>query len=290
MMDRQSEVDAIEAYFLPLDIGMDLCILVILQAALDRICFPRLLRAQAALCGFTLLFFALPQWKFLLQWMVFPAAAAFLLDSLRIRRILEGSAALFCGYAAAAGFCTLAGRRWTAVLAGLAAFGLLMHRRHIRSRWNIEITIKKNGNTCRIPALIDTGNRLREHKSRLPVLIAEEDALFPIEIDPAECRTLPYGVLGSSGEIACFRADRIMISGRSAPECWVAVFPGRIPGRIRALAPPEFADCTREKPEFIMAVRNRLRRFYHGVFKRKAVHLRFCGSVSKGFRVLHRRK
>lgn len=276
---------------------MDFIVLLMTQLALDHLKLRALLRAQALLLGATLFFFLLPDAPPLLRLPVYPAAAYLLLGGGRPLRILEGALGILCGYAAAAGFCSLAGAGWASLLMGLFVFGLLLRRRrHLKNRWNIEVTLCKNGLSRSFPALIDTGNRLREHRSGAPVLIAEEAALGEIlcGVDPAECRTLPYGVLGSSGEILCFRPDALAFRAGGpllrAPDCWVAVFPGRIPGRIRALAPPEFSESIRVAPDSLLAVQGTIRRFYHGVFKRKTIHLWSGRADSAGLGVLYRRE
>lgn len=276
---------------------MDLGVLLTAQLALDRLNLRALLRAQALLLGATLISLLLPSASWLLRILVYPAAAYLLLGGGRALRILEGALGILCGYAAAAGFISLAGAGRASLLLGLGVFGLLLHRRrHLRGRWNIEVTLRKNGVTRCFPALIDTGNRLREHRSGAPVLIAEEAVLGEIvhRVSPSECRALPYGVLGSSGEILCFRPDELSFRAGGpplrAPDCWVAVFPGRIPGRIRALAPPEFSESIRVAPELLSAVQNTMRRYYHGVFKRKTIHLRSGRADPSGLGVLYRRE
>ena len=282
--------------FLPLDLGMDLCILLMVQRSLDRICVRRLLRAQLVLTGFTILSTAIPAFAGHARICVYPLAALALLGRRLWKRIPEAAAGIFCAYAAAAGFAMLAGDGWAQLILCMLLFSMLFKRkRHPTGRWNIEILLEKDGARHRFPALIDTGNRLREHMSGLPVLIVEEAAVPRIAagVDPAECRALPYGVLGSAGEILCFRPDSLRITGcgaQLANECRVALFPGRIPGRICALAPPEFAEFTQESPKVLIAVQNTIRRIYHGVFKCKAVHLRPGCSDSQGFGMLHRRE
>ena len=101
-----------------------------------------------------------------------------------------------------------------------------------------------NGRIARFPALIDTGNRLREPLSGLPVLIAEARVLRDI-LPPGGYRTLSFGGLGGVGRMACFRPDAVWIgrgaARRRGPDIWVAVSPAPLPGLCQALAPPEFA-------------------------------------------------
>jgi stage II sporulation protein GA (sporulation sigma-E factor processing peptidase) len=125
-------------------------------------------------------------------------------------------------------------------------------RRMEQTRVVLEMTTDRGG--VRFPALIDTGNRLREPLSGRPVVIVEEARLqkiLPEGFDSARAmRRLPpgfrlvrYGALGNSGTNAmvCFRPKDVFASfGRErmrAPEIWVAVYPGKMPGSECALAP-----------------------------------------------------
>lgn len=118
--------------------------------------------------------------------------------------------------------------------------------------WDVQLFLRTSAGCVRFRALVDTGNRLHEPISGLPVMIVEEKALrraLPEGFNAASaCKTLPpgwrmvaYGVLGSAGRMACFRPERLLVSygGRwlLAPDIWIAVYPGRIPGQVAALAP-----------------------------------------------------
>ena len=114
--------------------------------------------------------------------------------------------------------------------------------------WEVRVSLCFQGKSIRFPALIDTGNRLREPMSGLPVLIAEAsllDGLLGGELAPGLTRQVAFGGLGGCGTVRCFHPDHVWICRGGqlipAPEIWVAVYPGRIPGMQRALAPPSFA-------------------------------------------------
>ena len=246
----------------PLDLLMDLGMLLTVQLVFGSIHPGRLLAAASALGACTALADALhlPSAAIALAHLpVFLLAAAIATGKRRAGRILEAAACMFCTGAAAAGFISLGSRAATpAVILGIPLLlCLLRRRRHESYRWNIEVYVEKDGLGASLPALIDTGNRLREHRSGLPVFIAEAGALAQIARHmhtlPAEqLRILPFGVLGATGEICCFMPDRleILLPGRgpiSAPPCWVAVYPGRIPGVTRALAPPVFTKALETK-------------------------------------------
>ena len=119
----------------------------------------------------------------------------------------------------------------------------------VRSRrmltWEVTVLIALHGRSVSFRALIDTGNRLREPISGLPVLIAESALLEALPTDDLTFRRVSFGVLGGSGAVKCFRPDAVLIRRGDrffrAPDIWVAAYPGRIPGSTRALAPPSFA-------------------------------------------------
>ncbi len=111
--------------------------------------------------------------------------------------------------------------------------------------WQMTLCLRVGDRSARFSALIDTGNRLREPLSGLPVLIAEAPLVRDI-LPETGYRTLSFGALGGNGRMACFRPDALWIgSGRKrrrGPDIWVAVSPTPLPGLCQALAPPEFAS------------------------------------------------
>ena len=285
-----------------IELAMDLCALCAVQLGFGALRLRRLLLAEAVLSACTLVSSILGPPGPVAQLAVYLLCASALVGTRRPRQVAEAAVVLLCAFAAAAGLATLCGGRLVALApAGMLALMLLVRRRrNIKFRWDVELYVELNGAGDRFPALIDTGNRLRDRRSGLPVLIVEASAVPNFaaaadRLDPSLARTLPFGVLGSCGELRCYRPDRVELCApglalRPAPACLVAPFPGRIPGRTRALAPPEFADAA--SPAFILpdAFKFRSRRFRHGVFKRPAIHLRSGGSVPEGIGLLHRRK
>ena len=252
--------------FLPIDILMDLCILCSVQLALDRLRPLRLIAALLWMLGFTAFAYLgdpAPACLAAMQLPVCVVAAAMLTGIRQPRRIFSASACIFAGSFAGAGFAAaMPGGKGCGVAASvggvlLTAF-LVRSRRPACCRWNIEVYAEFCGVHAEFPALIDTGNHLREPVSSLPVLVAGVDSILPLAEaawlkQPEKMRHVHYGALGGGGKCPCFKPDRIRMRapGRNyvpAPECWIAIYPGRIPGRHSALAPPEFADAAGSRP------------------------------------------
>ena len=143
---------------------------------------------------------------------------------------------------------------WQAVLcvAPLFLAGLYLTRRGRLSQAasQVRLRIGTPMGSTEVSALIDTGNQLREPFSGLPVLIVSAARLGKI-LDPACLRNggeLPpgfrlacYHALGGGGQLRCFRPSSLscLRGGRwlKSPEMWVALYPGRLPGGMEALAP-----------------------------------------------------
>ncbi len=167
------------------------------------------------------------------------------------REGLRASAALWSASLFCAGARLLIGP-WGA-MAGAGLFLWLASARKERlNSWDVLLFLRTGEGAVRFRALVDTGNRLKEPLSGLPVMIVEERVLknaLPPDFDaqsyahrpPLGWRAAAYGVLGSAGRIACFKPDRLMVRCGErwlrAPDVWVGVYPGRIPGHACALAP-----------------------------------------------------
>lgn len=239
-----------------IDLAMDLCALCAVQLGFGALRWKRLLLAELVLMAGTLMCALLGPPGMAMRAAVIVLTAAALVDARRIRHVFEAAVCLTCTFAAGAGLAELAGNR-----AALAPAGMLMlmwltrRRRNGRWRWNVDLYVELDGQGDWVRALIDTGNRLRDGRSGLGVLIVEAAAApnftaaaLRREAGGEAARVLSFGVLGSGGKLRCYRPDRVelRLPGRapqSAPPCLVGTFPGRIPGFTRALAPPEFADA-----------------------------------------------
>lgn len=126
----------------------------------------------------------------------------------------------------------------------MITFLLVAIRSHLRTTWYIDLLLILNDRCARVRALIDTGNRLHEPISGLPVIIIEESLILHI-LPESGYRRVAFGGLGGNGYLSCFRPEEIWIlDGRKksrAPNAWIGISEVPLPGAARALAPGEFA-------------------------------------------------
>lgn len=255
---------SVEVYFLT-NFLMDFAATAIVARSLGRVRWRRVMLA-AALGAVWATLAQLPLLRFLASFggaaaMAFVLAAVAmppdcLRSALRAGAALFGGA-LFLGGVQLAALRLFAGAGAAAFIAGalLGAMALLAATGARQKRlvtWEVQVFLSAGGGEARFRALVDTGNRLREPFSGLPVLICERgvladvlpagyDALPPGETPPG-FRKVGYGALGGSGRLNCFRPELCLVDYGSgylrSPDLWVAVYPGRMPGGVRALAPP----------------------------------------------------
>ena len=255
---------SVEAYWL-VNFVMDLLATAIIARSLGRVRWKRVALAAAVGASWA----ALAQLGALRFLGSLPALAALSLlmaaiaippDSLR--------SALVSGAALLGGGVFLGGEQLAALRlfrgAGAAAFfagallgaGALLAATALRKKrlvtWEVQVFLSAGGGEARFRALVDTGNRLREPFSGLPVLICERGVLadvLPAGYDalppggaPPGFRQVGYGALGGGGRMNCFRPELCLVDYGNgylkSPDLWVAVYPGKMPGGVRALAPP----------------------------------------------------
>jgi|GEM_PF-742792 len=150
------------------------------------------------------------------------------------------------------------GQSWMGLLiaAPVAGIALLLatgERNRRIDQWEVRLMMRSDYGVARLSALIDTGNRLREPVSGLPVVIVEHRCvkrLLPagfslegaVQNLPPGFRVASYGALGGGGKLLLMRPREIFLSyGEGwvrAPDIWVGLYPGKIPGQVQALAPP----------------------------------------------------
>ena len=243
---------SIELYLL-VNLGADLVLIVAAARALGCLRWKRALLAGAicAACAVPAACSPAP-WSILLPHLVLLAATSVILAGdmgarmvFRVAALLAGGALLSGGAAMLPVFGARGPFAAAFALSGAAALEWMVASRHpLRGDWQVRLTMRVDGRTARFPALIDTGNRLREPLSGLPVLIAEAELLAGA-LPRSGWRELRFGAVGGTGRMRCFRPSGLWIDrgGRQlrAPEVWIALSPGPLPGKARALAPPEFA-------------------------------------------------
>lgn len=255
---------SVEAYLLT-NFGMNFLATAIIARSLGRVRWRRVLCASALGAMWAALAQLAP-----LRFLASPLSAAalpFLLASVAIppeslRSALQAGLTLLGGGVFLGGVQLAALRLFDN--AGAAAFlagaflgaGALMAATSLRKKrlvtWEVQVFLAAAGGEARFRALIDTGNRLREPFSGLPVLICERgvlsdvlpagyDALPPGDAPPG-FRQIGYGALGGGGRLNCFRPELCLVDYGNgylkSPDLWVAVYPGKMPGSVRALAPP----------------------------------------------------
>lgn len=257
---RWRRVDTLEAYVL-WNFAMDL--LVCMTAA--RSCAREKWLPGLAAAGLGVLYALLQQWGAPGGWALHALAGMTMAlvavrpDSFRLAaRAVSAlwAASLFCAGAQLLATqslgSSLAGA-FAGAVAGAGMYGWLGRTRQMRlNTWDVMLFLCTRSGCVRFRALVDTGNRLHEPLSGLPVMIVEEKALrraLPEGFDartaaqrpPEGWRLVAYGVLGGAGRMACFRPERLLVSYGGkwllAPDIWVAAYPGRIPGQVAALAP-----------------------------------------------------
>ena len=254
---------SIEAYLLT-NFGMDFFSAAIIARSLGRVRWRRV-TLSAALGALYAALCQLPTLRFLGSGLILPlvsitlAAVATPPDSFR--------SAVSTGMALLGGSVFLGGVQFVAMrlfpglgtaflLGALLGAGALLAVTNLRKRrlvtWEVHVFLSACGGEARFRALVDTGNRLREPFSGLPVLICERGVLadvLPPGYDAASTSGVPpgfrqvgYGALGGNGRLNCFRPELCLVDYGNgylkSPDLWVAVYPGKMPGGVRALAPP----------------------------------------------------
>ena len=255
---------SVEAYWL-VNFAMDLLATAIIARSLGRVRWKRVALAAAVGASWA----ALAQLGALRFLSSLPALAALSLlmaaiaippDSLRTA-LVSGAALLgggvFLGGVQLAALRLFRGAGAAAFFAGaLLGAGALLAATALRKKrlvtWEVQVFLSAGGGEARFRALVDTGNRLREPFSGLPVLICERGVLadvLPVGYDalppggaPPGFRQVGYGALGGGGRMNCFRPELCLVDYGNgylkSPDLWVAVYPGKMPGGVRALAPP----------------------------------------------------
>ena len=112
-----------------------------------------------------------------------------------------------------------------------------------------QVELKVNGHSVLLPAMMDSGNLLRDPVTGLPVLVVPCKAarlLFPDIADPCDLYSLPLGfrllnvrTAAGSSLLPLFRPDecRLYINGRACQARLLVAVAGRGYGGVQALVP-----------------------------------------------------
>ena len=235
----------VEAYFL-INLLMDFSIFTAVARSLGSYRFRRILAASglsavyAVLARLTPLLAAVPAQMVLLA----PVSALTAGRGPHRMKLCAGTMILTTAFAAGTGAALAAHgfSPWLSLIPQAMTVGARL-RREFNAAGTAIIEVNGRGTSARFPACVDTGNRLREPLSGQPVMIVSA-ALVERVLPASGFRQVGYGSIGGAGALPCFRPERIYIddNGRRhpAPEAWVAVYPGKLPGPFQALAPAEF--------------------------------------------------
>lgn len=251
---------SVEAYFC-VNFLMNALAISAIARSLGRVHWARVFSAS----GLGAVYAVLAQLKplrFLGHWALVPCVAAILafiaLPFSSTKRYLGGVAALLGGGVFLGGiqlglrnlFPPLSFPTFIlgAVLGTLALTSFFSARRRKLVTWEVQVLLSFRGGQARFRALVDTGNRLREPFSGLPVMIVEQALLKDVLPSDWNLSLLPgfrevgYGALGGCGKLRCFRPEILLVNYGNgylrAPDVWIAVYPGALSGSVRALAPP----------------------------------------------------
>ena len=120
-----------------------------------------------------------------------------------------------------------------------AALGLWLvklvktQRMRVRTTGTVEIEIE--GRICRLQAMVDSGNCLREPITGRPVILIDEKGRkacgFCAEKEPTKLTLIPYEAVGvKKGLLQGVRLDGARFEGRELGSVVLAAYEGRFPG------------------------------------------------------------
>lgn len=92
----------------------------------------------------------------------------------------------------------------------LACFIVRIYNRRVSAGEIYTLKIERQGQSVTLFALADTGNRLREPFSGLPVIVAEKNSVLPI-VPENGVRLIPASTVNSSAYLTAFRPDRVTV-------------------------------------------------------------------------------
>jgi stage II sporulation protein GA (sporulation sigma-E factor processing peptidase) len=128
-----------------------------------------------------------------------------------------------------------------------AAGGVVLATAGRRARFDkilYDVRIRHGDTEARFTAMLDTGNRLVEPLSGLPVIVVQKEALKGIVLP--EGNPVTYASMAGDGELSAFEPDSVLIDGKEGCRVAVAAYEGALStdGRYAALLPLEAIESS----------------------------------------------
>ncbi len=132
----------------------------------------------------------------------------------------------------------------TATYIVLSIFEKMRNQHNIKSRI-LSITIHTTDCTCMsFKAMVDTGCKLKEPFSGLPVILAEEELLKSVHIPPERMRLIPFSTASGTGSVYGFRPHKLYIDGKIISSgCYIGICKNKLKGEIKSITGTELAEA-----------------------------------------------
>lgn len=251
---------SIEA-FAAVNMAMNLAVLGTGARMAGQVCWKRIWLASATGTLYAAAAYAGPGWlKCPMIQLLIMGVLSIILSGGRMRRMGRSLTGVALAAALAGGIMALLGKQiraggWLTAVGWPLIWAAALLADSLRSGGSggqIRMRISTRMGQTEVEAMIDTGNRLHEPLSGLPVVIVGRKHLQGLlderSLYEKENRLMPgfrlvrYGTIGGTGEMKCFRPESVMIfrNGvwQEGPEVWIGIYPGRLPSALEAIAPP----------------------------------------------------
>ena len=108
----------------------------------------------------------------------------------------------------------------------------------------LNITFYTADNTCvSFESMVDTGCKLKEPFSGLPVIMAEEELLKSVNISPEKLRIIPFSTASGDGSVYGFKPSQIWINGQMLHSgCYIGICKNKIKGEIKSITGNEISE------------------------------------------------
>lgn len=90
---------------------------------------------------------------------------------------------------------------------------------------------------------VDTGCKIKEPFSGLPVIFAEESLISGIKIDDSKMRIIPYSTMAGSDLVMGFKPSYLAIDNKEHHKgCYIGICKGKLKGEIKSIMGPELLE------------------------------------------------